>query len=231
MPLAPSYAIGLAVRVISATNRNLLTEVSERRFREDLYYRLNVIAIQLPSLRERRDDIPLLVAHFLKDKLSSRTNRPFQMTRQAMDVMCAHDWPGNVRELENVIQRAIVVAKGEAILPSDLPPAIMTPSPSIETGPSVSAAVVPEDAPAPPQPSDLASVSRALFQWARKDAKLKIIPAVERELIINALNETKGNQVQAARILGITRGSLRNKLRALNINIGKSVWSDDDQTG
>jgi len=94
------------VRVVAAANEPLEARIREGRFREDLYYRLNVISIQLPSLRERRDDIPLLVAHFLKEKTSPRSQRPYKVTRQAMDLLCAHDWPGNVRELENAIERA-----------------------------------------------------------------------------------------------------------------------------
>src|SRR5207244_9583380 len=91
-------------------------------FREDLYYRLNVIPIHLPALRERRDDIPLLVAHFLKGKVNPRTNRPFQVTRQAMEVLCAYDWPGNVRELENALERAATLCEGDIIQAGDLPP-------------------------------------------------------------------------------------------------------------
>src|SRR4051794_1106291 len=89
------------VRVVAATNESLEKRIKEGTFREDLYYRLNVISIPLPGLRERREDIPLLVAHFLKGKVSRQTNRPFQLTRHAMAVLCAYDWPGNVRELEN----------------------------------------------------------------------------------------------------------------------------------
>ena len=97
------------VRVLAATHRDLEAMLREGKFREDLYYRLNVIAIPLPSLRERRDDVPLLVAHFLKGKMKDRSNRPIQMTRQAMEVLCAYDWPGNVRELENVVRRAVAL--------------------------------------------------------------------------------------------------------------------------
>src|SRR5258708_37993799 len=109
------------VRVLAAANEPLEKKIKEGTFREDLYYRLNVIPIQLPSLRERRDDVPLLVVHFLKNKVASRNNRPFQITRQAMEVLCAHDWPGNVRELENAIERAATLCEGETIQLKDLP--------------------------------------------------------------------------------------------------------------
>src|SRR5205823_5939676 len=113
--------------------------IKEGTFREDLYYRLNVIAIALPSLRERRDDIPLLVAHFLKGKVNAQTNRPFQLTRQAMQILCAHDWPGNVRELENAIERAATLCEGDIIQAGDLPPSmvanvkIASPEPDAQT--------------------------------------------------------------------------------------------------
>src|SRR5437870_3455411 len=89
------------VRVVAASNEPLEKKIKDGSFREDLYYRLNVIQAPLPSLRERRDDVPLLVSHFLRDKVHARTGKPFQITRQAMETLCAHHWPGNVRELEN----------------------------------------------------------------------------------------------------------------------------------
>src|SRR5438094_1823154 len=113
------------VRVLAAANESLEKKIKEGTFREDLFYRLNVIPIQLPSLRERRDDIPLLVAHFLKGKVNNRTNHPFQVTCQAMDILCAHDWPGNVRELENAIERAATLCEGDTIQAADLPPSLL----------------------------------------------------------------------------------------------------------
>src|SRR6185312_13134183 len=94
----PTY---INVRVLAATNEPLEKKIKDGSFREDLYYRLNVIPINLPSLRERRDDIPLLVAHFLRNKINPRTGHAIQIPRSAMDALSAHDWPGNVRELEN----------------------------------------------------------------------------------------------------------------------------------
>src|SRR5579872_2212633 len=117
--------VSVNVRVLAATNEPLEKRIKEGTFREDLYYRLNVIAIQLPSLRERRDDIPLLVAHFLKGKTNPQTGRQFQMTRQAMEVMCLYDWPGNVRELENAVERAAALCEGEVIQAIDLPPSVL----------------------------------------------------------------------------------------------------------
>ena len=112
------------VRVVAASNEPLEKKIKEGKFREDLYYRLNVIPIHLPSLRERRDDIPLLVGHFLKDKIHPRSGRLFEVTRQAMDVLLAHEWPGNVRELENAIERACALCEESIIRVADLPPII-----------------------------------------------------------------------------------------------------------
>jgi DNA-binding NtrC family response regulator len=108
-------------RVITATNRNLETAIKEGIFREDLYYRLNVISFTMPALRERKEDIPLLADHFLR-RFSQETNKPFDgIAREAMDEMMMYEWPGNIRELENAIERAVVVGKGKKIEPGDLP--------------------------------------------------------------------------------------------------------------
>jgi two-component system, NtrC family, response regulator AtoC len=118
-------SIYVNVRVLAASNEPIEKRIKEGSFREDLYYRLNVIPIPLPSLRQRREDIPLLVAHFLKIKGNARTQRPFQVARQAMDILSAHDWPGNVRELENAIERAATLCETDVIQAADLPPAIL----------------------------------------------------------------------------------------------------------
>jgi DNA-binding NtrC family response regulator len=108
-------------RVIAATNRDLENAIKEGVFREDLFYRLNVISFQMPSLKSRKEDIPLLAEHFLQ-RFSQETNKPIdKMNREAMDELMLYDWPGNVRELENAIERAVVVGKGREICPEDLP--------------------------------------------------------------------------------------------------------------
>jgi two-component system, NtrC family, response regulator AtoC len=113
------------VRVVAASNESLEKKIKDGTFREDLYYRLNVIPIPLPPLRERRDDIPLLVAHFLRSKSNSGSGRPFKITRQALEVLCAHDWPGNVRELENAIERAVTLCETATVHAGDLPPSLI----------------------------------------------------------------------------------------------------------
>jgi nitrogen regulation protein NR(I) len=186
------------VRVIAATNKETERLVAEKKFREDLYYRLNVVRIHLPPLRERAEDIPVLVDYFLQKAGQRKSIAP-----AALVVLRQHTWPGNVRELENVIERAAVMARSDTLMPEDLPAEVREPAVP---------AVAPEDVNAA-----LDVAVRALFAVARKDAKLKVIPAAERELIIRALAETGGNQVQAAKLLGITRATLRKRIEKFGI--------------
>ena len=118
---APVY---VDVRVLAATNEPLEQRVKEGKFREDLYYRLNVVSIPLPGLRERIEDLPLLVSHFLRERLNPRTGQPFKVTKLVMKVLAAHDWPGNVRELENAIERACALAASDVLQVIDLPPVL-----------------------------------------------------------------------------------------------------------
>jgi DNA-binding NtrC family response regulator len=113
--------LGVDVRVIAATNKNLTEEMKRGTFREDLYYRLNVIPIFVPPLRERKDDIPLLASHFLQKLSRERGKEITSFSPEVMEMILAHSWPGNVRELENVIDHAIIIAKQDKILPKDLP--------------------------------------------------------------------------------------------------------------
>ena len=202
--------IKVDVRVIAATNKPLEQAVAERKFREDLFYRLNVVRIELPALRNRKEDIPLLVNYFLSKYAQRQKQRPKSISPDVLSALEGYHWPGNVRELENVIQRALVVAKGNVILQSDLPPELT------QRGPASVANTSATQAPASVV-EDIPTIAQTLFAWARKDPKLKIIPAVERELIVEALKHTKGNQVQAARILGITRATLRKRVDKFGI--------------
>jgi DNA-binding NtrC family response regulator len=124
------------VRIIAATNKDLAREVAEGRFREDLYYRLNVVELHLPPLRERVDDIPILANHFLK-KITKRQgthhNSKMRLSAEAIEKLCAHSWPGNIRELENTIARACALAGSEVLLPDDITLAASTPRLNINT--------------------------------------------------------------------------------------------------
>jgi DNA-binding NtrC family response regulator len=120
-PVGGNDSIKVDVRIVCATNKDLEAEVKAARFREDLYFRINVVTVRLPPLRERPSDIPILIAHFLA-KIAQREGRPqASMSREALEVLQSHAWPGNVRELENAVERAVAVAKGDVVLPSDLP--------------------------------------------------------------------------------------------------------------
>jgi DNA-binding NtrC family response regulator len=208
------------VRVVAASNEPLEKRIKEGTFREDLYYRLNVIPIPMPSLRDRRDDIPLLVAHFLKGKAHPRTKHPFQVTRQAMELLCAHDWPGNVRELENAIERAATLCDGEIIRTTDLPPSLVASlkaaQPALETEettatlPTVPAtALYPLHAPgeppnSTPQPDGSAPDSfQPLKTYLREQ---------EQTYLNRALEQCGGDKEKAAIVLGVSLATLYRKL-------------------
>lgn len=207
--------IRVDVRVIAATNKPLEEAVAARQFREDLFYRLNVVRIPMPPLRERREDVRLLVNYFLKKFARDQKSAPKSVSTSVIKTLEQYHWPGNVRELENVVRRALVVSKGDAILLSELPPEIATQSGTAANVSSSSTA--PLAAAVDGSGNDAVGLARRLFQWARKDPKLKIIPTVERELVIQALKETSGNQVQAAKMLGITRATLRKRIEKFGI--------------
>ena len=209
--------IKVDVRVIAATNKALEEAVARKEFREDLFYRLNVVRIELPPLRDRREDIPLLVNYFLSTLAKQQGQSPKSISAEALDMLKDYAWPGNVRELENAMRRALVVAKRDVILPGDLPPEVL----GQKTAFAQPATAAPTTQPAPgagaEHITDIESLAQALFRIARRDSKLKVIPAVERELVVQALVETKGNQVQAAKILGITRATLRKRIEKFQI--------------
>ena len=203
--------IKVNVRVIAATNRLLEQAVAAGHFREDLFYRLHGVRIHMPPLRDREGDIPLLVKYVLNKVAREQQREPKSIASTAVKALEKYHWPGNVRELESVLRHVMVVSKGDVILLKDLPPEITGQSSSV--GPVLSAAAVIGDGGV----SDITVLTRQLFQWARRDPKLKIIPVVERELVIQALKEAEGNQVQAAKLLGITRATLRKRVEKFGI--------------
>jgi DNA-binding NtrC family response regulator len=177
------------VRVISATSRDLSADVVTGRFREDLYFRLNVFCLQLPSLRERVEDIPLLVEHFMKRYGSVTENQPLCIEPETMRSLMAHRWPGNIRELENAIERACILSDGGRITPSCLPTSIRL-----------------TDEPHPVESTGEENLSIK-----------KAEDAIERELIRKALARTGGNRTRAAKILEISHRSLLYKLKEYGI--------------
>lgn len=165
------------VRIIAATNRALEQAVAARQFREDLFYRLNVVRLHIPPLRERREDVRLLVNYFLEKFARDQKSAPKSVTPAVIKALEHYHWPGNVRELENALRRALVVAKGDAILLSDLPAEIAGPGAGVASAPLAGGT---GDGVA----AESAALARQLFQWARRDPTLKVIAAVERELVI-----------------------------------------------
>jgi len=204
--------IQVDVRVIAATNKPLEAAVAARQFREDLFYRLNVVRIHIPPLRERCEDVPLLVNYFLDKIAREQQRKPKSIAANVIKALGKYHWPGNVRELENAIRRAHVMAKSGAILQSDLPPEI-----SGQGGSGAPPLLLTAGTTGKAAATDAAALARQLFQWVRRDPKLKVISAVERELVIQALKETNNNQVHAAKLLGITRATLRKRIEKFGI--------------
>ena len=185
-----SKSITVDVRIIAATNRNLEEAVKEGKFREDLYYRLNVVPVRIPSLRERKEDIPPLVGHFL-ELYNEENGRNVKISNEALDTLLMHDWPGNVRELENCIERMIVMAKNDLIMTEDVPITIDTNS--IDNSSDV---------------SDLYGQAKTLDHT---------IENMERERILEALKRSGYVQAKAARQLGITSRQIGYKIKKYGI--------------
>ncbi len=197
------------VRIVTATNRNLETAIREGRFREDLYYRLNVVPIIVPPLRERKGDISLLVEHFLRRFRDELDVEEKGMTPEAMRILNSYEWPGNVRELENTVKRAMVMSSGSKILPEDLPTAIFG-EPHVKAARFKSLDELWEE--------KLKTFVDKGDCLKMKDLYDLVIKQVERPLLRFILEKTNGNQVKASEILGINRNTLRKKLTELEMD-------------
>ena len=219
-----NQSIKTDVRIIAATNKDLWQAVQRKEFREDLFYRLNVVRMNLPPLRDRASDVSLLVGYFINKFRLKHPTGPSQIADEALAAITRHTWPGNVRELENCIQRAMVLASGNTITLANLPEEISTGNRNglaPESSTSGGFAHTSSDAPSPsgePRKNELSHAIEILFDFARKDKQFKLLPAAERELIVRALAETSGNQVQAAKLLGITRATLRKRVDKFGIH-------------
>ncbi|HWE35716.1 MAG TPA: sigma-54 dependent transcriptional regulator [Isosphaeraceae bacterium] len=212
-------------RFIAATNRDLLDEIAGGRFREDLYYRLNVVPIYLPPLRERRDDIPLLVDFFLRRYAEQNRRESRRVHPEAMRLLRDHDWPGNVRELQNYLERAVVLSDGPDLLAEHLPPQLRGEAPP---------------RPIRPRGGDLAGLTAELVRQgiqaagpAADDLCDRIVGQVERELIQQVLASCDRVQIKAAARLGINRNTLHKKLDKYRIDTGSNgeagpASADDD---
>ncbi len=180
-----SVPVKVEIRVLCATNRDLGKLVEQSKFRDDLYYRLNVISIHMPPLRERKEDIPLLVEHFLAKHRYSATAQPVAISEEALNRLIAYDWPGNVRELENAVQRAVVLSRGQIITTRDLP--------------------FGEDGQDEGEEGGEISAERSFFK--------KSVAQFEKDLIMRALRDAGGNRSKAAEMLGIYRRLLYAKIK------------------
>jgi DNA-binding NtrC family response regulator len=187
-PVGSSKTIKVDVRVIAATNQDLEYAIRQKRFREDLYYRLNVIPIEIPPLRERREDIPLLIQHFL-DAMNREKSAAGSSTisQGALERICEHDWPGNVRELENLIERLVILRGAGEIEVEDLPP-------SFRKGPATLRAEAPR----------IPSAGLAFNE---------VVDRFEADLILQALEQTHWNKNRAAQLLGLNRTTLIEKIK------------------
>jgi two-component system nitrogen regulation response regulator NtrX len=190
-------------RIIAATNKDLKAEVSSQRFRQDLFYRLNVIPISVPPLRERSEDVPLLVEHYL-GYFRGEYGRPrLSLAPQAMELLIHHPWPGNVRELRNVVERLVIMAQGDRVGADEV-------ASVLESVP-----MLPESAAAP--------IALDAIDASGDDGRLKqLLDGAERQILEAELAKTDGNVSQAARNLGIDRANLHRKLRRLGIERGRS---------
>jgi two-component system response regulator AtoC len=233
--------IKVDVRLVTATNRDLLREIAEEAFREDLFYRLNVVPIHIPPLRERREDIPLLADHFIT-KFNSRLRKEITgISPEAVACLGLYNWPGNIRELENLMERTMLFCEGPQIEARDLPPELVHLAASVGAGAGASAAaasgprltspsvpvVVDDTSSSPtgpgtgsqpqPTPTSLPIAATAGPAGSLKEAVRAETERVERELIIRALDETNGNVTQAARKLKISRKSLQTKMKEFGL--------------
>jgi two-component system nitrogen regulation response regulator GlnG len=201
------------VRIIAATNRNLDDLVGKGEFRPDLYYRLNGFSIELPPLRERTEDIVVLLEHFLHRFSRGLGKDVCEVSPEALEIMMRYRWPGNVREFQSVLKQALLQAIGSVLLPEFLPPAVRIAAG--ETNGEIEL-----------KPGEIAALEDFIderIQARSIDLYAEVLAYVDRIVLTRVLRHTGANQSTAAKILGITRGSLRNKIRTLGIRIDQVV--------
>jgi two-component system response regulator HydG len=193
-PVGATHRVPIKARIVAATNRDLAAMVENGTFRKDLFYRLNVVNLRLPSLRDRREDIPLLAAHFL-DRISHEHNRKFTLSDEALRTMMRYDWPGNVRELENSVERACALSSGPVLHLGDLPTQLQQ------------------------QGLEARRVAAATGETAAPGGvpELKTLADLERDAILGAIRTLSGDKLQAARLLGIGKTTLYRKLKEYGI--------------
>jgi len=199
--------ISVDVRIVAATNQNLMRKVEEKDFREDLFFRLNVIPIELPPLRKRRDDIPILVDYFLQHAAKEFSAPLRSCSEETMELLQSYSWPGNVRELENTIQRAALLSPDQLLTPADFP--LLGDKGDAGNDHSLEALI-----------SNKLETSLANMDFGELNNLYEmVLHQMERPLIKIVLEKTRGNQVRAAEVLGINRNTLRKKIKTLEIDL------------
>jgi transcriptional regulator with PAS, ATPase and Fis domain len=219
------HPIPADVRIIAATHRDLDAEVKLGRFREDLYYRLNVVNLQVPPLRDRREDIPLLVNHFLQKYNRQNYKNVEEVPRHVLEMLINYPWPGNIRELENCVQKAVVLAPSTVLIEELVPPTIKSYSENLAPAERNQAQDLPDGDPQ-------RILSEAVVRYAAlAGADIQtIFQQTERVLIAHALNQERGVKLRAAKLLGINRVTLDRKLLEYEIHVkrGKGVVPADE---
>jgi two-component system nitrogen regulation response regulator GlnG len=210
--LGGNETITTDVRVIAATNKDLESEVAAGRFRRDLLYRLNGFTIHLPPLRERRDDLPLLIEHFVRLFSRGLQRNIRSVTPEAQRCLEDCAWPGNVRELQSVLRYALIRSAGEVLTLDCLPENLRVARGAEATPPSGETASL-----------DVGLLTSDLLRAGETDIYRRVCLAVDRVVMETVLRHAKGNQVQASELLGISRTTLRAKLRALRMTVEKSL--------
>jgi nitrogen regulation protein NR(I) len=215
--LGGSERITSDVRVIVATNKDLEKGIREGTFRQDLYYRLKVVTLHLPPLRERKEDIPELVRYFLQRFRADINREVLDISPKSLENLMRYPWPGNVRELENAVKRALVIAKSHSLLPEDFSldgmEREMGPAEHLDLEERLQRMMDP--------------VFKELLELSRRSPGTDLMSELERILIKRALQETKGNQVQAAVLLGISRNTLRSKIERYRIRKDVSIVEEE----
>jgi two-component system nitrogen regulation response regulator GlnG len=208
-----SQNLSVDVRVVAATNQELQERVRNREFREDLYYRLNVVPINLAPLRERSEDIPALVEYFLERACAELEIPTKQCAPEAMELLCSYSWPGNVRELENTIKRGVILSSDPLLTIADFA--------GLTNRQETIHAVPQEQSLESLVEGKLRSSMNGIEKLDKGDIYDRVLEQVERPLIRFVLEKTRGNQVRAADVLGINRNTLRKKISELGISIKK----------
>jgi two-component system nitrogen regulation response regulator NtrX len=192
------------VRIIAATNKDLAKEIAQKTFREDLFYRLNVIPLEAPPLRERKEDIPELVDHFLKIACRANDQPPRKFSRSALELLAQYDWPGNIRELKNSVERLVILTRGEEISEGDARQLL-------------------------PTTSKAASSTSNKTRYERGKLFKDLVADAEREILSRALEDNKGHMTRTAQELGLERSHLYKKLKSLGLSRTEDKSEDEDE--